>query len=224
MGKGQLTILLYLSDGLTFSGIYYPYKHFYRAMLGYSPGSVRVLLNRLIKTGQIEKIIRNGESNFCLTSRGIKDIKTMLALERGNPKWDGKWSILLAKNGQVKLQKFAFARLQSGVYISPFRIGGTELLVYGYTIETKNISPVDNRKLANIVWTLDTVNNAYQACLTKTQQVTKNSLGEVIVQYTSIVRRDPFLPSELLPKNWYFEKARERLVQLIKRHFSNRKV
>lgn len=223
MGKGQLHILLLLSDALTFSGQYHAYPEVYHDMIGYSPGSVRVLLNRLVRAGQTEKILKNGKAYFCLTARGIKTLKSLLALERGTGKWDGKWRLLIKSKPHTAM-KFPFKRLQNEVYISPFVHDERELFPYGYFIEAKSISPLENTKLANLIWSLDTIKKSYLDWLKKAQHITKDQLGEIVSQYEVIVAQDPFLPKQLLPKEWYFEKARERLIRLIKDYFSNRKM
>lgn len=222
--KSQLSILLFLSDGLSFSGQYYSYTTIYKGDFGLSQGSIRVLLNRLKHTGLIEKILKNDRVQFRLTTQGTDRIKRVLCLEQSHPKWDRKWRIFVAKKGRVNLKKFGFVRIQRSVYISPFNFPEKNVLNQGFFFETQHILAISNEKLVQLVWTVDRLNKRYLDWITRAQEITKGNLGRIIFEYQDIVAQDPFLPTELLPKEWHFERAREKLIQLAKRHFSTRKM
>lgn len=64
--------------------------------------------------------------------------------------------------------------------------------------------------MADKVWGINSINNSYLALMEKVKS--GYSLKEAWKEYSEILVKDPYLPKQLLSKNW----AREKLLALIK--------
>ena len=158
----------------------------YENMYGWIPTQYkRTNFNHLVwrnlKTGYIEKIIKDGEPYFRLTSIGKNKIERdfpFLAFQ--NKKWDRKWRVVIfdiqeelkqtRERFRSKLKELGFGMLQESVFISPYDIardfaefielqGLTEST---YLLEVSSIAVGDIKALVNRVWQLDKINDLYR--------------------------------------------------------------
>jgi len=82
------------SDGLEYKN----YEFLYGRLLGFKPSSIRGSVLQLVKTGEVDKIIRNGTPLFRLTSQGRDRLLSFFPISIGQHKvWDGIWRIALIK-------------------------------------------------------------------------------------------------------------------------------
>jgi len=117
-----------------------------------------------------------------------------------------------------------FGQLQRSVYISPydFEEDMVEFLkahgLFGsaFVLTCKHRLMGEPRDLANIVWKLDKINEQYENIYYGLEQ-TKNikEIEKLKEEYMQTVRKDPFLPKQLLPDIWFGTK----ILKLINRHF-----
>lgn len=191
------------------------------------------------RTGYIEKITKEGKPYLRLTPKGSDKVKRDFSLFAWQKrKWDRKWRIVvfdiaeankkIRDNLRAKLRELGFGMLQESVWINPydFVVNMREFLEAqglgenAFIFETSSLIEGDNRALAAKIWPLDDINQGYEdllSLLTKTRgrvKMSEEELRTVKSRYLEILREDPCLPSELLPRDWYRYKVEEALKKL----------
>lgn len=219
----------------------------YEYLYGFVPYRYRkhnfeVRVRASLKTGYLEKIIKNGEVFFRLTSSGQeKIIRDFPILALQSKPWDRRWKIVVfdipEKERKVrnylraKLYELGFGMLQESVWISPFDIieDLREYLenshlgenVFVFTAGRAFIG--DEKILAQKVWKLDKINERYKKILEKWQEKRKTlveSEKKKLIkflknQYLEILMTDPLLPKEILPINWAGKRVKNLIKSLI---------
>lgn len=163
----------------------------YKNMYGWIPRQYKRhnfnhLVWRNLKTGYIEKVIKDGMPYLRLTTAGKNKIKRdfpLLASKR--KKWDRKWRVVVFDIKEVsrktrerfryKLKEVGFGMLQESVFISPYDIAKdfsefTEsqgLADSTYVLEVSNIVIGDIKAFANKVWNLAQLNKEYERIIQK---------------------------------------------------------
>ena len=171
----------------------------YENMYGWIPGQYkRTNFNHLVwrnlKTGHIEKIIKDGEPYFRLTSIGKNKIERdfpFLAFQ--NRRWDKKWRAVVfdveETNKQTrerfrgKLKELGFGMLQESVFITPHDIAkdftefidAQNLKESAYLLEVSSIAVGDIKALVNRVWHLNKINDFYKRIIEKMEDNDLNS-------------------------------------------------
>lgn len=188
-----------------------------------------------LKTGYIEKIIKNGQPYLRLTSKGKEKIKRDFSLVRWqNQKWDRKWRIVifdieekerfLRDSLRKKLRELGFGMIQESTWISPYdvaidfrefvkSIGLSEKV---FVMEVNHLLAGDPVVLASKIWKLKEINQAYQellemlnSCYDRDKDMTGTvKKSDVVEKYLEILKADPCLPKELLPENWVGEEVK----------------
>lgn len=172
---------------------------------------------RLLKTGQIERVIRDGEPFLRLTNTGKGIITRAFSLFKLRRKrWDGFWRIVFydipeeekkVREGlKEKLQKLGFGRLQESVYLSPLDVAEDlrEFLVVNnledkvFVSVSKQLLAVDKRLLSGKIWPLGELNDRYLELERKIAKQTP--VQEILEEYQEILREDPCLPPRTLTK------------------------
>ncbi len=131
-----------------------------------------------------------------------------------------------------KLREFGFGMLQESVWISPYdfladlkefiQTQGLEKNTYAF--ETEAVLLGNSQELAQKVWPLEEINEEYEelfSLLTKLHDRGKTSiekiegrerkLRDLRARYLEILSRDPCLPKELLPADWFRFKVEREL-------------
>jgi len=127
------------------------------------------------------------------------------------------------------LVKLRFGRLQNSTYISPYdfdnsfldwlkarKLRGRVMLM---ECKQKHLGKPD--RLADAIWGLEQINKDYQAVIErlstrfgiKSKQKREEFLKRVYQQYLTVLTKDPFLPSELLPKEWMADKCQKFILR-----------
>lgn len=167
----------------------------YENMYGWTPKRYKRhnfyhLVWRNLKTGNIEKIEKNGEVYLRLTSRGDQKLKRDFPLISMQQKpWDKKWRIAIFdireeyKNRRDalrgKLREIGFAMLQESVFITPHDIvqdfnefvenfGLSDAV---YILEVSQIVVGDKKELARNLWNLDKLNDTYKEIIEKLKNI-----------------------------------------------------
>lgn len=159
----------------------------YEEMYGFTPKQYKRhnyshLIWRTLKTGYIEKIVKDEKVYLRLTAEGkekvVRDFPLFKFQER---KWDKKWRFVLFDIAELerktrdalrsKLKELGFGMFQQSVYISPHNftkdllefINATKLsnLVYVFEVAHSKIAIGDPKQLANKLWNLDNINEQY---------------------------------------------------------------
>lgn len=212
----------------------------YRQVYGYVPAKYKkhnfeMAVRNALKIGNIERVIKNGEVYIRLTARGKNKLVQQIPLLRfQKKKWDRKWRIIFfdieEKNRNLrdlfreKLRELGFGRLQKSVYISPFPIEeemrefieAIGLKEKVYLLVSPNLPVSDEKSLARRVWRLDQINNEYRKILERLQkrELSQKEAREIRSLYLEVLATDPFLPVELLSKDWLREKVEKEIRKL----------
>ena len=192
-----------------------------------------------LKTGYLERDIRDGKAYLRLTPKGNRKIKRYFSLsDRQNKRWDRKWRVVIFDIAEVekkrrdqlrgKLSELGFGMLQESVWITPYDylvdlrefLHSWGLQEDTFVFETTSPLGGDDRTLAAKIWSLDQINDDYQALFNDIINLRgrgKISEGELIKlrgRYLEILREDPCLPEELLPTDWFRQKIEKVLKRL----------
>lgn len=187
-------------------------------------------VNRSLYTGEIEKVIKNGQVYYSLTNIGRKRVKRYFPLLKlQGQKWDGLWRVVIfdikEKEKAVrnrlrnKLKSLGFGQWQKSVYLSPFNVAydltqylaKTGLTDQVCVLVAKHLFSGEVNKLVSKIWPLILINNQYRKLIEDWQQAKqqyqkeklKRAARDCYSQYLEIITQDPFLPTELLPADWY---------------------
>ena len=178
----------------------------YKNMYGWTPNQYKRhnfnhLVWRSLKTGYIEKVVKDGMPYLHLTSYGKSRIERdfpLLAIQRG--KWDKKWRIVIFDIEEVsrqirerfrhKLKELGFGMLQESVFISPYDIAkdfaefieSQGLSEAAYVLEVSNIVVGDMKSLANRVWNLEKLDKEYNRIIQKIKENDLTAIGDRIKQ------------------------------------------
>ncbi len=149
----------------------------------------------------------------------------------------------LRDNLRRKLKELGFGMLQKSVFISPHDIlqDFSEFITYlgleqaVYVFETSKLAVGSTKELANKVWNLDSLNERYRKVIEKGREIQNRHLTKahdrskmlnglknkeeeekrkLRSQYLEIALKDPFLPEELLPSEWFGKKAKNLIKNL----------
>ncbi len=156
----------------------------YEAMYGFIPKRYKrnnflQTVNRSFRTGDIEKIIKNGEIYLRLTSAGKKRLHRDFPILNLTKKWDKHWLIVafdiseksksIRNNFRGKLKNLGFGMLQESVWISPLSIGqdmrefinSVGLSEHVFVMEISGFVLGDPKQLARNIWRLDQLEKDY---------------------------------------------------------------
>lgn len=150
----------------------------YKQMYGFVPGryvrrNFYQAVWRSLKTGDIEKVIKNKKQYLVLTTSGRDKIRREFPLTKFSKKWNKRWVILifdieeksrgLRNTLRNKLKNIGFGMLQKSVWITPLPIAGeltdfvksNNLTDYVFVLEVSGVILGEPKKLATKVWHLD---------------------------------------------------------------------
>lgn len=158
----------------------------YKNIYGWAPERFKSthhfqVLYHSLKTGYIEKVIKEGEVYLRLTSKGKELIeRDFLFVKLQNKKWDGKWRVVIFDIKEeekktrdilrLKLRQLGFGMLQKSVWITPHDLAldfrqfveseglGEEVFV----MEVSNLLAGDPKELAAKIWPIKKLNETYQ--------------------------------------------------------------
>lgn len=186
---------------------------------------------RMLRTGDIEKVMNNGKPVLKLTSAGLgKWSREFPLFELSQKKWDGWWRMvgfdipnkLKGRRGSLrdKLKEFGMGKLQESLYITPYDFGldlqefieSHELSDYVEVFEARHAFGSTPQNIAWRVWQLDKLNKEYEGLLQtliNNKTFTSSEKLEIQNQFENILLSDPLLPRDLLPKEWIGYKVRK---------------
>ena len=171
-----------------------------------------------------------------VTSRGHKIFYKdyPLAKLRDKP-WDGVWTVVMydfpekkrvARNAiRRRLMRLGFGCPQISILISPLPIEepiqklleGEDVAEEVWTLRAERILGMENREVARKAWPIvEELNILYAELLDVLPRVRKNKnlWEEWRTYFLAVNAADPYLPFELLPKNWWGEKCEKEFVKL----------
>lgn len=202
----------------------------------YRKGTWRVTVWRMLKTGYMERVVKNGEVYLRLTGQGVKRlVREFPVVRMQKKKWDGLWRIVAFdfpvtqnyKRNKLrkKLEELGFGMFQKSVWMTSYdleweisefiKVQG--LKDYAYVLVSPLKFAGSSKSLAEKIWKLRKINDSYQKLLDWWEEKSQDLKGENFInlaqkfcfRYLEIVVTDPFLPKQLLPSNWQEEEARK---------------
>lgn len=194
--------------------------------------SFAVSVSRLLQTEKIEKAIKNGRVEIKITPHGLRFLSQSLHLEKfSRRKWDEKWRVVIFDINEKdrksrdflrrELKDLGFGMLQESVWISPFPIEDelSDLLdtweIKGEILVSRSEILIGNQKdIAGRVWDLGKINDEYLDLNEEWESLpesgrTKGAAFKFQQRYFDLLKRDPFLPVELLPKVWFAKETKK---------------
>lgn len=209
----------------------------------YSRKNYKHLLRRLMRNDEIERIVDNQHKlHYRIKGEGKRTLLEQFPhLRFSQQKWDGFWRIVIFDVPESKryqrdqlrqyLDDLGFGQLQRSVYITPydfdqdlmefFKLKG----LWGKVVllEAKQKYLGNPRDVADKVWGLEKLNQEYQKVVDKlTSQFGLQDLKQrqrffkaCCQRYLKTLTKDPFLPQEILPKNWQGQRAQELLLKAL---------
>lgn len=150
----------------------------YKNMYGFIPKRYKKhnfiqMVGRSLKTGDIEKFIKNGKIYLRLTSSGKEKIHREFPISNLTQKWNKKWIVVIfdipekarkmRDKLRIKVQSIGFGMLQESVWISPLPIGqdikemieAIGLRDNVFVMEVSGLIFGNPKELANKIWHLD---------------------------------------------------------------------
>lgn len=204
----------------------------------YKKRAFTMMVKRLLKTGSIEKVIKNGKPYFSLADKNLQYKREFSLFSMRHKGWDRRWRLVIfdipeekksiRNNLRQKLYELGFGRLQRSIYISPYDLAtdlaeflkSQKLLGLAFVLTAKHELMGDPKDLANLVWNLDKLNKKYEKLLSKIKltelmeiglRKTREKIRELRTDFLEILAEDPILPIELLPENWVGEVVKSKL-------------
>ena len=189
---------------------------------------------RMLKAGEIERITKNQKPYLRITSYGKKKmIRDFSLLKMSRSRWRQKWCLVIfdieesKKNARERLRRklieLGFGQWQRSVYVSPYDFSNDlaeyldkeNLLGNAYVVTCRHQLMGDPLEFATKIWPISELNDRYLEIYEQLQKLKNspnlNHLKKVRKEYHKVMANDPFLPKELLPKNWFGEKVQRTL-------------
>lgn len=227
--RDKLLLGLAVAGDLYFE-IFEPYGIQTQRLRGFLPPDYKVTnftntISRMLRTGRIEKIVKRGEPYFRL-SHSERDALTrdFPILKFARRPWDHFWRIVFydipeGKRGirvslQRKLIELGFGKLQESTYVSPFDLAEDireylsthNLEDWVFVSVSRRLFAGNEQSLAEKVWGLSQLNQRYQEWLNSDRNYS---------EYLEILKDDPCLPKELLPKDWLGDRAKRTIKEIL---------
>ena len=210
---------------------------------GFKPLNLRQTVWRLLRTEEIEKVVKNGKPYLRLSNKGRKKLEREFSfLKWAQWRWDKTWRLVIfdisEKHRQWRdrlrhqLVNIGFGRLQKSIYISPYPLEediveflkSRKLFGHAYLLKAQHQFLGEAKELAARVWPLKKINSEYLKILKESKRVFKkfpSSQPKTIHRFQLLKERyllnlanDPWLPKELLPSNWAEPQLRKFFLSL----------
>lgn len=201
---------------------------------GYKLTNFTAAVSRMLATGYLQKVIKNGRPYLRMTGIGKRAlVRDFPVFGLRGKKWDRKWRIVfydipeekkkIREQFQAKLKELGFGMVKESTYLSPFDVAddlrefisvqGLEKFVF--VCVASQLLAGDEKLLADKVWGLEELNRRYEKIA---QEIKKGEkMDKVFSEYEEILRQDPCLPYGLLPDDWMGEKVHQAMQKLMGR-------
>lgn len=202
---------------------------------GWSDAKFRGVLGKLEVQGWVKKEIHDREFAYILSPQGKAWINQQLErLHQKEKEWDGKYRIVvfsipersrtLRDRLRRALRKIGFEPYEKGIWISLYderdkilkiidEIGIGHHFVY---FESKFLAGSQNALLKK-VWHISQIRGEYKRFINEAKKLLSRQkpkdqafkIKKLILDFSLILKKDPFLPREFLPSNWPRDEAFE---------------
>jgi phenylacetic acid degradation operon negative regulatory protein len=199
---------------------------------GSTEEAVRTTLNRMVKRGLLERHRQGRKAYFGLTPHAVQVLTDgrdrIWRTGAVNRDWDGRWTMVGFSLPEAwsrerhdlrsRLIWAGFGPLQSGLWVAPARVDVREMVAdlglepYLRVFRAEAESPTDVREVLEQAFDVPAIGARYRAFLERWNRtdplpaaVSGNELAGQLLLHTDwldLVRRDPHLPAEHLPRDW----------------------
>lgn len=204
----------------------------------YKPSDLRRSYYYLLRTGYLEKVIKNSKPYLRLTNKANKKLKRDFPIfKMQKRKWDKKWRLVIFDISEEtrstrdllrdKLKELGFGMLQKSIYISAYDLvqdmyeflHSQSLLGKAFILTAKHQLMGEPKDLANQVWQVDKLQDEYDQLWLriihlKDKKNRSKETREIKNDYLNLIQKDPCLPYDLLPSDWIGKKVKREVVNL----------
>ncbi len=183
----------------------------------YHAGTIRSWWSRLRAKGWIGRDLR-------VTAEGQRRLSGLLPRIRWGNAWDGHWYLVSfdipermasqRRHLRSVLHRLHFGKLHASLWIAPWDMLGDVQRAMGALCSDRHVifgtaervGTSEARQLANSVWPLQVLNDRYRSIV---DGIRSSRAGSTITPceyagaFLAVLRDDPQLPRELLPRPWY---------------------
>ena len=206
----------------------------------YRRSNFKAAVERMLKVGYIEKVMKNGEPYLRLTSLGKqKIVRDFPIFALRDKRWNKICTLVtfdIRETRKRKREKFrswllglGAGQVQRSVYILGYDVCtevSEAIEQFGLSEEVKVFPTTldfvkDKKAFAFKTWKLEKLQKDYQNLLERLKKVDKcqgsereKLVRDLKVRYLDVLWRDPLLPKELLPDDWIGEEVRKLIKKL----------
>ncbi|MGW6932951.1 PaaX family transcriptional regulator [Lentzea sp. NPDC054927] len=202
--------------------------------LGIGEHATRTALSRMGRRGLLRTVRRGRQAFLGLTEHGtavLHDGQRKLDGEVVERNWDGRWTLLTFSVPEsrradrhalrTRLGWFGFGPLRSGLWVSTSAadvsatLAELDLLEHAEVFRAEATSWTDPARIAAEAWDLPGIAAGYEDFLLRWEGRAFEHLDELSrrvllgAEWLLVIRRDPVLPSVLLPRDWPGTRAAE---------------
>ncbi|MEU0882739.1 PaaX family transcriptional regulator C-terminal domain-containing protein [Lentzea sp. NPDC005914] len=195
--------------------------------LGVSEAAARTALSRMGRRGLLRTVRQGRQAFLGLTEHGtavLHDGQRKLDGEVVDRDWDGRWTLLTFSVPEsrradrhalrTRLGWFGFGPLRSGLWVSTSdadvsaTLAELDLLEHAEVFRAEASRWTDPARIAAEAWDLPAIAAGYENFLRRWADGGVEHLGELSrrillgAEWLLLIRRDPVLPSVLLPQGW----------------------
>lgn len=222
--------------------LYRPYHFIYHFLPSFQRGSIRDAIGQLVKSQDVDKIVRNHVPNFRLTGMGRERLLSFFPISFGQSRvWDRRWRLAIIKEKlrgrrlRRKLRGWGFKKLARGVYLTPMPVSEKlknylleeKLLGKVTVVESRRLLGGDDKNLAKNIWQLEELVGKYHDFINQCQKLLKRTMEKkrlvnrekievvkLLDDYFFLLSDDPGLPKKVLPVDWPADFAREIFLKI----------
>ncbi|NKE63419.1 PaaX family transcriptional regulator [Lentzea sp. PSKA42] len=195
--------------------------------LGIGEHATRTALSRMGRRGLLRTVRRGRQAFLGLTEHGtavLRDGRRKLDSEIVERHWDGRWTLLTFSVPEsrradrhalrTRLGWFGFGPLRSGLWVSTSdadvsaTLAELDLLEHAEVFRAEAFRWTDPARIAREAWDLPGIAAGYEGLLQRWSGGAFEHLDELSrrillgAEWLLLIRRDPVLPSVLLPEDW----------------------
>ena len=203
--------------------------------LGIGEAAVRTALSRMGRRGLLRTVRQGRQAFLGLTEYGtavLRDGQRKLDGEVVDRNWDGRWTLLTFSVPESRradrhalrtsLGWFGFGPLRSGLWVSTSdadvsaTLAELDLLEHAEVFRAEAFRWTDPARIAAEAWDLPAIAAGYENFLSRWADGGFGHLDELSrrmlldAEWLLLIRRDPVLPSALLPDGWPGTRAVQR--------------
>lgn len=195
--------------------------------LGLGEHATRTALSRMGRRGLLRTVRRGRQAFLGLTEHGtavLRDGQRKLDGDVVDRDWDGRWTLLTFSVPEsrradrhalrTRLGWFGFGPLRSGLWVSTSAadvsatLAELDLLEHAEVFRAEAFRWTDPARIAAEAWDLPAIAAGYEDFLLRWEEGAFGHLDDLSrrvllgAEWLMLIRRDPVLPSVLLPEGW----------------------